>query len=257
MLSCTKGCCWCCDTLADLGGSARARESTSGSSALRLPCWLKYKPFSVVLRFHINRITYQRTLRDFRRKRFLMTSKMFRGSAAVPREGMVKADTADMLGEWARSPSPTRRQRLSKRESKLEGRQASGHKPSEILLVLRFLFFVLLLFFVARYHVLGLYDLADLAHMLLLLRSSKTADVRPPAIPNYRRALAEHLQTPRQQTPSAPAAPAARSARSLAVRADTLWYGDAPFDVGAGVGAAVAIDGVVKLESMLAGGLKV
>ena len=119
-----------------------------------------------------------------------MTCKKFRGSAAVPREGMVKADAAHMLGELARSPSPSCRKRLSKQKSKVERRKTSRHKSSEVL-VLRFLLFGLLLFFVARYHVLGLYDLADLAHMLLLLRSSMTADVRPSAKPDYRRALAQ------------------------------------------------------------------
>ena len=89
--------------------------------------------------------------------------------------------------------------------------------------------------------------------MLLLLRSSKTADVHPSPIRNHGRALAKHLQAPRQQTQSAPVS----AAHSLAIRADTRWYSDSPFDVGGIVAAAVAIGGIVKLESTFLGGLKV
>jgi len=155
-----------------------------------------------------------------------------------------------MPREWARSRSCSRsrsrsrgrRQGLSKRESKVERRKTRRQEPSEILLVLLFPLVGLLLLFVARHRVLGLRDLADLAHVLLLLwrrRSTKTADTRPSAVPNHRRALAEHLQAPRQQAPSTPAAPAARSTRSLAARVDTLRYSDSPLDIGGGVDAAV------------------
>lgn len=37
------------------------------------------------------------------------------------------------------------------------------------------------------------------------------------------------------------------------LRADTWRYGESPFGVGSGVGTAVAIGGIVKLESMFAG----
>ena len=78
------------------------------------------------------------------------------------------------------------------------------------------------------------------------------ANVHPSPIPSHRRALANHLQAPRQWTPSAPLPPA----RPLAVRADTRRYSDSPFDVGGRVGAAVAIGSIVKLESMFLGGLE-
>ena len=193
----------------------------------------------------------------------------FRGRAAVPREGLVKAHPAHMPGEWARSRScirsrsrgrsRSRRQGLSKRESEVERRKTRRQEPSEILLVLLLPLVGLLLLFIARHRVLGLHDLADLAHVLLLWRrgSTKTADARPSAIPNHRRALAEHLQAPRQQTPSAPTAPAARSTRSLAIRVDTLRYSDPPLDIGGGVDAAVVTGGIVKVEATYASGLKV
>jgi hypothetical protein len=257
VLSCTNGCCCCCCcvAMADLGGSARASESASGSSALRLPWWLGDISFSLTLRLYIYQVTYQRALWDFRRKRPLRASRTFQGSAAVPRVGMVKAHTAHMPGEWARSRSRSGRQGLSKRKSKVERRKTGRHKPSEIFLVLRFLLFGLLLLFVARCRVLGRYDLANLAHGMLWLWSSKTADVRPSTIPNHRGALAKHLQAPRQQTP--PAAPAPGSTRSLAVRANTLRYSDSPLNVGGSADAAAVTGGIVKVEAMYASGLKV
>jgi hypothetical protein len=41
-----------------------------------------------------------------------MTPKTLRGSAAIPRDGMVKAHAAHMPEEWAQSRSRTRRQGL-------------------------------------------------------------------------------------------------------------------------------------------------
>jgi len=140
----------------------------------------------------------------------------------------------------------------------VERRKTRRQKPSETLLVLLFLLVGLLLLFVARHRVLALYGFADLAHVLLLWRgSTKTAETRPSAIPNHRRALAEHLQAPRQQTPSAPTAPAAHSTRSLATRVGTWRYSDSPLDIGGGADVAVVTGGVVKVETMYASGLKV
>jgi len=181
-----------------------------------------------------------------------MTSKTFRGSAAVPRKGLVKDHAAHMPGEWAHSRS--RRQGLSKPNPKVGRRKTRRQKPSKTLLVLRFLLFGLLLLFVARHCVLALYDFTDLAHVLLLLRTSKTADVRPSAISNHRRALAEHFQAPRYRLRPLPSA---RSTRSLAVRVDTRRYSDSPIDIGSGADAAVVTGGIVKVEAMYTSGLKV
>ena len=151
--------------------------------------------------------------------------------------------------------SRSRCQGLSKRNSRVE-RRTCGHKPSKIHLSLRFLLFGLLLLFVARHCVLGLYDLADLTRVLLLL-CSKTANVRSCTIPDHRRTLAKYLYAPRQQTPSAPTVPTARSACSLAFRADTRRYSDSLLGIGRGADAAIVTGDIVKPESMYASGLQV
>jgi len=69
------------------------------------------------------------SLWDFRRKWPLMTSRTFRGSAAVPRKGLIKDHAAHMPGEWAHSRSRSRRQGLSKRNPRWDAGRLEDRNP--------------------------------------------------------------------------------------------------------------------------------
>ena len=183
-----------------------------------------------------------------------LSSKEFRGSVAVHSEGMIKARAASMPRVRARDRGGGgggRCRGLGKRKTKVVRRETRRQKPSKLLLVLRLLLLGLLMLILTRNSRLGLYDLADLAHLrlgllnLLSLRRGRATDARPSTVPN-RRALAKHLQALRQQTPSAAAA--TRPTRALAICADTLGYRNSSLDIARVT--IVVIGGVVKLKAL-------